>query len=107
MNIDVTYTLALIGVSALVTFLLRFIPMMAVRALANNPYVLAVGKMLPGGIMVILVVYSIHHGNFGTPQTALALIASMAVTIGLYLWRKNLLLSLVLGVLLYGALTFG
>ncbi|WP_255521948.1 AzlD domain-containing protein [Rothia sp. ZJ932] len=95
------------AVAAVVTFGLRFVPMMGMRAVAANPYVLAIGKMLPGGIMVILVAYSIQHGNFTETRNTLALAAALVATIGLYLWRKNVLIALVTGVLLYGALTFG
>jgi branched-subunit amino acid transport protein AzlD len=107
MPIDVLHTLALIAVAAAVTFSLRFVPMLTVRAIATNPYVLAIGKMLPGGIMVILVVYSINHGEFHGAGGLLALAVALGFTIGLYLWRKNVLLALVAGVLIYGALTFG
>lgn len=107
MQIDVLHTLALIAVAATVTFSLRFVPMLTVRAIATNPYVLAIGKMLPGGIMVILVVYSINHGAFHGAGGLLALAVALGSTIGLYLWRKNVLLALVAGVLIYGALTFG
>lgn len=107
MPIDVLHTLALIAVAAAVTFSLRFVPMLTVRAIATNPYVLAICKMLPGGIMVILVVYSINHGEFHGAGGLLALAVALGSTIGLYLWRKNVLLALVAGVLIYGALTFG
>ncbi|MDT0189702.1 AzlD domain-containing protein [Rothia terrae] len=107
MQIDVLHTLALIAVAAAVTFSLRFVPMLTVRAIATNPYMLAIGKMLPGGIMVILVVYSINHGEFHGAGGLLALAVALGSTIGLYLWRKNVLLALVAGVLIYGALTFG
>lgn len=107
MQIDVLHTLALIAVAAAVTFSLRFVPMLTVRAIATNPYVLTIGKMLPGGIMVILVVYSINHGEFHGAGEMLALAVALASTIGLYLWRKNVLIALVAGVLVYGALTFG
>lgn len=105
--IDIFHTLTLIAVSALVTFTLRFVPMMSVRAVANNPYVLAIGKMLPGGIMVILVAYSIHHGDFARPSAAIALVVALVLTVGLYLWRKNVLIALVAGVLVYGVVTLG
>lgn len=107
MQIDVLHTLALIAVAVAVTFSLRFVPMLTVRAIATNPYVLTIGKMLPGGIMVILVVYSINHGEFHGAGGLLALAVALGSTIGLYLWRKNVLLALVAGVLIYGALTFG
>lgn len=107
MQIDVLHTLALIAVAAAVTFSLRFVPMLTVRAIATNPYVLAIGKMLPGGLMVILVVYSINHSEFHGAGGLLALAVALGSTIGLYLWRKNVLLALVAGVLIYGALTFG
>lgn len=107
MQIDVVHTLALIAVAAAVTFSLRFVPMLTVRTIATNPYVLTIGKMLPGGIMVILVVYSINHGEFHGTGGLLALAVALASTIGLYLWRKNVLIALVTGVLIYGALTFG
>ena len=107
MHLDVLHVLALIFVAAIVTFSLRFVPMLAVRAIASNPYVVTIGKMLPGGIMVILVVYAINHGEFHGASAALALALALASTIGLYLWRKNVLLALVAGVLIYGALTFG
>ncbi|WP_219511390.1 AzlD domain-containing protein [Nonomuraea ceibae] len=50
----------------------------------------------PAGVMVILVVYCLH----GLPVTevrAVAPLTALAVTVGLHLWRRNALLSILGG----------
>ena len=64
-------------------------------------FILYLGKVIPYTAMGLLIVYclrdvSILHGSHGLPE----LIALAAVTAS-YLWRRNTILSVIIGTVLY------
>ena len=91
-----------IGVIALVTALLRFLPFLVFRKSGRTPPLIEkLGRLLPFAVMGMLVVYclkGIQFSSFGgfLPE----LIACLAVG-GLYLWKRNTLLSIVVGTFCY------
>lgn len=101
------YILQLILVAALITFLTRALPFLLFGRGREVPAViLYLGRVLPPAIMVILVVYCLRHIRLGTPEGFLpGLLASVAV-IALHLWKRNSLLSIGGGTLLYMLLLY-
>lgn len=96
------YAVAAIVIMAVVTFLTRALPF-ALFGRGDKPprMVLYLGKVLPPAIIAMLIVYCLRNVSFGAPaHWAPALIASAAV-VGLHLWRKNNMLSIVGGTVLY------
>ena len=94
----------LIAVMAAVTILLRFLPFLVFRK-ETPPYIAYLGKVLPPAIIGMLVIYCLKDVNctaapFGLPE----LIASVCV-VGLQVWRRNSLLSILAGTILYMFLT--
>ena len=91
-----------IGVSAAVTILLRFLPFIIFKGNRETPGVITyLGKYLPYAIMAMLVVYclkavSVTDYPFGLPE----LIGVLAVVL-LHIWRRNTLLSIAGGTVLY------
>lgn len=101
--IDWKWALAMTAVMAAVTMGLRFLPFVVFHKHVPKA-VLYFGKVLPFATMGMLVVYclkdvSILHGSHGIPEAI-----SIALTAGLHLWKKNVLLSMVAGTLCYMAL---
>lgn len=96
------YAIAAIAVMAVVTFLTRALPFLLFGRGDNPPrIILYLGRVLPPAIIAMLIVYCLRGVSFGQPSDwAPALIASAAVVL-LHLWRKNNMLSIVGGTILY------
>lgn len=94
--------ISLIFVIAAVTALLRFIPFIIFSGnRKTSPYITYLSGVLPYAIMGMLVVYclknvSIISAPFGLPE----LLAGGAVA-GLHLWKRNTLLSIAAGTVIY------
>ena len=96
------YAIAAIAVMAVVTFLTRALPFLLFGRGKQAPRViLYLGKYLPPAVIAMLIVYCLKNVTFGSPAGwAPSLIASVVV-IALHLWKKNNLLSILGGTLLY------
>lgn len=100
--IDTMHSLALIGVMAAVTVMLRFLPFLLFPAGHTLPKVLLyLGRVLPGAIMAMLVVYCFKGTVvLAYPYALPELIATTAVSI-IYLKSENVLASIGVGTVLY------
>lgn len=96
--------LTLVLVIAAITFTLRLAPFVALRRVQDSPLVAYLGRVMPLGVMVILVLYTLSHVDLGVAPHGLREAAALAVTIGLHLWRRNVALSLLAGTGTYVAL---
>ena len=90
----------LVAVMAAVTILLRFLPFWVFKGKTPG-YISYLGKVLPSAIVGMLVIYclrstSILHAPYGLPEV----IASAAV-IGLQIWKRNSLISILSGTVVY------
>ena len=90
----------LVAVMALVTILLRALPFLVFRQ-RSPAYITYLGSVLPPAIIGMLVVYCLKDvawtaAPFGVPE----LIASAAVVI-LQVWKRNALVSILSGTILY------
>ena len=96
------YVLLVIGIIALVTALLRFLPFMIFDGTRSVPKVIQyLGSVLPYAIMAMLVVYCLKDISFATPSDWLSELISVVVVIGLHVWKRNNLLSIGVGTVLY------
>ena len=97
-----SYTLAVLLVMALVTLLTRALPFLLFGRSDKQPRViLYLGGVLPPAIIAMLVVYCLKGVSFAAvADWAPALIASLAVA-ALHLWKRNNMLSIVGGTVLY------
>lgn len=98
-------TQALIGIAvmSIVTFLTRALPFWIFGKEGRNvpKAVEYIGSVLPGAIIAVLVVYcfknvTVFSGSHGIPE----LISSLLV-IGLHLWKRNSILSVLGGTVCY------
>ena len=97
-----THAVLLIAASALVTALIRFAPFLVFRGGGEPPAViLRLGKLLPCAVMSMLVVYCLRNMNFAGASHALPEIIAAAVVVLLHVWRRNTLLSIVAGTVVY------
>ena len=92
------YVLGALVVMFVVTVALRAAPFLALSALKNSAFVDFLGRTMPAGVMVILVMYTLR--NVGE-STWLPATVGLAGTIIVHLWRRNAALSTVVGTGLY------
>ncbi|MBD0383972.1 branched-chain amino acid transporter permease [Paenibacillus sedimenti] len=91
-----------IGMVVLGTMMTRFIPFIIFPSGRPTPsYVRYLGKVLPSAALGLLVVYSIKDvkllsGNHGVPE-----LISIAIVACLHNWKRNMLLSIASGTLVY------
>lgn len=94
-----------IAAVALGTMLTRFLPFILFPAGRPTPrYVRYLGTVLPAAALGLLVIYCLKdvdflHGSHGAPE-----LIAMAAVAALHCWKKNMLLSIAAGTVLYMAL---
>lgn len=96
-EIFVTFCILVLG-----TVFTRFLPyILFPRQEAIPSIVLYLGKVLAPAVFSLLVVYCLRdvdflHRNHGIPE-----MIAVAVTIGVYIWRKKMMLPMVCGTVCY------
>lgn len=96
----ITVALCVVG-----TMATRFLPFLVFSSKRPTPrYVQYLGKALPAAIYAMLVVYcmknvSIIGGSHGLPE-----LIALAAVVGLHLWKRNTILSIAMGTVVYMAL---
>ena len=87
-------------ISGAITAMLRFLPFLVFEK-KQPEFILYLGLVLPYAVMTMLVVYclkdvNIFSGSHGLPEA----LSCLAVMI-LHIWRRNTLLSVIIGTVLY------
>lgn len=91
-----------IGMVVLGTLLTRFTPFLVFPSGKATPkYVQYLGKALPGAALGMLVIYCFKDvdpltGSHGIPE-----LIALAAVVGLHLWKRNMLLSIAAGTVVY------
>lgn len=93
--------LLMIGVIAGVTVLLRFLPFFIFGERKTPAFLTYLGNYLPYAVMAMLVVYCLKGISFAEFAGWMPSAAAVAVVVGLHLWKKNTLLSIVGGTICY------
>ena len=92
----------LVLVAVLVTALTRFLPFWIFRGDKPTPkLILYLGKVLPFAIMGMLVVYCLKDISFLAPPYGIPEVIGCLCVAGLHLWKRNTLLSIGGGTLVY------
>lgn len=84
------------------TMLTRFLPFAVFSSKRPTPrFIQYLGKVLPGAIFAMLVIYclrnvSVLQGSHGLPE-----LIGIGVTVGLHLWKRQMLLSITGGTICY------
>lgn len=96
------HSVAIIAVAAIVTLIIRAVPFVAFRGKREVPETVTyLGKVLLPAIMVILVIYCVKGINLFTGSHGFPELLSIAVVALLHIWKKNTLLSIAVGTILY------
>lgn len=90
----------LIAVMAIVTMLLRFLPFL-VFTKKTPEYISYLGKVLPAALIGMLIIYCVRDVSIlDQPHGLPELLAGLAVA-GLQAWKRNSLLSILSGTVIY------
>lgn len=102
MTITTTQYLLFFTVVALGTILTRSLPFLLFPEKKEIPKVMKyLSDVLPYTMIGILVIYCLKDVSFTTTSYGLPELISMAVIVLLHLWKKNTLISIGLGTILY------
>ena len=95
----------MIAIMALVTLLLRALPFIVFNGSKPTPrFIVYLSDVLPYAIIGMLVIYCLKDIRFAGSTHGIPEIVSVAVVAALHFWKKNTLLSIVAGTVLYMAL---
>lgn len=96
------HSVLIVLVAAAVTAALRFIPFLVFgRGKQTPPIISYLGRVLPCAIMGMLVVYCMKDVAFLRYPYGIPELLSCAVVAGLHVWKRNSLLSIGAGTVLY------
>ena len=95
------HSILLIVVMSLVTIFLRFLPFMIFGNRKTPDSIVYLGKVLPYAIMGMLVIFCLKNVSFITSPYGIPEILACLVVIGLHVYKRNTLLSIVGGTAVY------
>ena len=96
------YAAAAIAVMAGVTFLTRVLPFLLFDRGESPPkLVLYLGRVLPPAIIAMLILYCLRGISFSAPAGWAPQLIAVGAVIALHLWKRNNLLSIFGGTILY------
>lgn len=94
--------LATIAIAAAATILTRAVPFIAFPAGRQTPpYIQYLGRVLPGAVFGLLVVYCLREVDVFTGMRGLPEALGVLVAGGTYLWKRSMLLSIAVSTVLY------
>lgn len=91
-----------IAMGVLGTQTTRFLPFLVFSSKKPTPPVIRyLGKALPAAIFAMLVIYCLKDIHILGPGHAFPELISVAVTVLIHLWRRNMFLSMAMGTTVY------
>ena len=97
-----THAALMVAVTAAVTVALRFLPFLIFGGEKKTPlYISYLGKVLPYAIMGMLVVFCLKNVSILSAPHGIPELIAGAVTVGLHIWKRNTLISIVAGTVCY------
>ncbi|GHU03700.1 branched-chain amino acid transport protein AzlD [Betaproteobacteria bacterium] len=100
-------TAIMIAVAALATMATRFAAFWFFGARAVPPFVTYLGRVLPPAVMAMLIVFCLKDTPMTRAPHGLPECLGVAITVGLYRWRRNVLLAVLGGTVAYMGLLRG
>ena len=95
------YPIAVIGVIAVVTWVLRAFPFLLFGNRPLPKVIRYLGKALPPAIMTVLVIYCLRDTSFSQSPFGIPELAACALVVILQVVRKNMYLSIIAGTVCY------
>lgn len=94
---EMSYLVAGIAVAAAITFALRLAPFALASALRDSPLLADFGRWMPAGAVIILATYCLAQVDYAAPAHGIPELIGVAATIGVHLWHRNAVVSIVVG----------
>ena len=102
MTLNVTQQIIIIAMVVLGTMLTRFLPFIVFPSGKPTPYyVQYLGKVLPTAVIGLLVIYCFKDVNLLSGSHGIPELIAVAVVALLHFWKKNMLLSIAGGTIVY------
>lgn len=102
MTMTLTERIITICMVILGTVTTRFLPFLIFPADKPTPrYIQYLGKMLPSAALGLLVIYCLKDWNPFAGHHAIPEMIAVAVTAGLHVWKRQMLISIAGGTILY------
>ena len=96
------HAFGVVAVAALVTMALRFLPFLVFGGDRQTPaYITYLGKVLPFGIMGMLVVFCLKGVTLTAAPYGIPEFLACGAVAALHVWKRNTLLSIAGGTVLY------
>ena len=100
--INISHSILLIAIAAFITFLLRAFPFLIFRGKQEMPaFVRGIADKLPPAIIAVLVVYCLKGSLTQIGMESLAAATALVFVVVLHLWKRNTLLSIAVGTVIY------
>lgn len=98
-NTQIIITVVILAVSVWIT---RFLPFVIFKNTTKLPKIIDyLGKVLPAAMMGLLVIYCFKDYSFTSFTEVLPLIISVAAVVALHLFKRNTILSISVGTVVY------
>ncbi|BDX32744.1 putative branched-chain amino acid transport protein [Mycobacterium antarcticum] len=97
--VDPTHTAAMVIVSAAITWALRALPFAVLAPMRRSVVVRYLSLHMPVGIMIMLAVYTLRDVPHLEAVSIWATLAALTATVGLHVWRRNAVWSILAGTL--------
>lgn len=91
-------TIALMGTAIMTT---RFLPFALFQGRKTPRYIQYLGTVLPAAVFGLLVVYCLKNVDTADSPHGLPELIAISVTIALHVWRRQMMLSIAGGTLVY------
>jgi branched-subunit amino acid transport protein AzlD len=97
-----TEQIVTIAMVVLATMVTRFLPFLVFRSDKPTPkYIQYLGKVLPGAVFGLLVIYCLKNVSIFTGAHGLPELIAIGVVVALHLWKRQMLLSIAGGTVCY------
>ena len=91
-----------VGIAALVTAGLRFIPFLLFSGKKTPPeFITWLGGQLPRAVMAMLVIYCLKDIHFASAANCVPALMGVAVTAALHVWKRQMMISIAGGTAVY------
>jgi branched-subunit amino acid transport protein AzlD len=102
MTMTLTEQIITVAMVVLGTVLTRFLPFLLFPAGKPTPkYIQYLGKYLPSAVFGLLVIYSLKNASLVSGSHGIPELVSIALVVGLHLWKRQMLLSIAGGTVCY------
>jgi branched-chain amino acid transport protein azlD len=95
------YSIILIAIMSLVTIVIRFLPFIIFSGKTTPKFINYLGDKLPYAIMGMLVIYCLKEVNLLEKPYGIHEITACVIVILVHIWKRNSLLSIGIGTLIY------